>query len=294
MVGIRHTVIGVLALGLLPTALTDAAEAQSVPGFSVATALVEDGRLKVTGTTKGKRKTVRLDGSHSVKSGTDRVFSFNLAYLPDDCIATLKSEGRRIDAVIRGCGPAGPEGAAGPRGAPGKRGKAGDTGPQGPVGATGPAGPKGATGDASSTTGPTGADGTPGILQTLVDTSTTAVPFLGASPAGPTASGCSVSITTQGGPVLVRASLPFSLNETGTLGVSVLRDGTDGFDARWIKAPPTGESTATVQRLEKPLAAGTYTYSLELTHSTTTNTGGSLNDGYPCILVVSELDPGVL
>jgi len=261
--------------------------------FAVATALVEGGLLRITGTTKGKNKKVRLDGVYETRSGADRVFSFEIVYLPDDCIGELAAEGKKIDAVIQGCGAAGPVGDDGPRGKRGKRGTRGNTGPEGPMGDTGLAGPAGPEGDAGAD-GPAGPQGAPGIVQILQDTDTNAVAFDNTvAPGAPEASGCDVTITTTGGPVMAVGTLPVFIDYPGNgqIAANILRDGANvDFDYRWVQAIPNlfgGYQTAHVQWHDAP-TAGTYTYTLQLTFS---NISGDLNNTYPCILTVTEHQP---
>lgn len=126
--------------------------------FAVVSAGIDAGRLMITGTTKGKTKQVVLDGTYKTRSNAQRVFTFDLAYLPAGCVANLAAEGKALQTVVQFCTPSGPKGERGKTGKKGRKGKTGAAGATGPDGAAGDTGAKGAKGKA----GPAGADGADG------------------------------------------------------------------------------------------------------------------------------------
>ena len=105
---LRYSLLGLTsALGL-----ASAANAE----ITVTTAEISGGQLVVNGTRTGigTPPQMRLDGQFltPIASGTG-AFSFNLVYVPRDCIATLeaiRTDGgvrEALDVVIANCGPAG-------------------------------------------------------------------------------------------------------------------------------------------------------------------------------------------
>ena len=105
---LRYSLLGLTsALGL-----ASAANAE----ITVTTAEISGGQLVVNGTRTGTGAPpqMRLDGLYltPIASGSG-AFSFNLVYIPRDCIATLeaiRTDGgvrEALDVVIANCGPAG-------------------------------------------------------------------------------------------------------------------------------------------------------------------------------------------
>jgi hypothetical protein len=128
-------------------------------------AAIRAGRLIVTGTTETARSRVTLDGRYWTRSGEDGAFSFELVYLPPDCIIQLRVALQRDDAVVANCGPqgedglrgakgpAGPAGPPGPQGLQGEQGTPGQRGARGPQGVAGPQGPVGPPGSSGAFAG---------------------------------------------------------------------------------------------------------------------------------------------
>ncbi|HEX8165502.1 MAG TPA: collagen-like protein [Beijerinckiaceae bacterium] len=130
--------------------------------ITIAVARITEGALWVIGQTDEPGAEVTLDGAFTETADGRGYFRFKVIYHPPDCIVTLRSGAQTQEAVIAGCGQAGPpgpaglpgpEGPAGPRGAegpPGPAGPPGPPGPPGPSGSPGPAGPRGAAGPAAA------------------------------------------------------------------------------------------------------------------------------------------------
>ena len=105
-------VLAVWGALLVPT-LCSSVHAQDI---ITANPRVQNGRLIITGTTAAPNMQLRLDGGTSapfnVTSGASRAFTFNLVYLPSDCIATLQKVTRTAlgapsNWVVANCGAAG-------------------------------------------------------------------------------------------------------------------------------------------------------------------------------------------
>lgn len=97
--------------------------AASAADITVKVARINAGYLQITGTTAAPGMKVRLEGqtapTFNTTSGADRAFSFNVVYLPGDCIVALQhfmppaKVGMATNAVVADCGPRG----VSPRGA---------------------------------------------------------------------------------------------------------------------------------------------------------------------------------
>lgn len=167
-----------------------------------------NGNLLVTGKTAAASQQVKLDNRFVATSTPGKVFAFNIAYLPNDCVVALTAPGATATAVVANCGPSGMS----PRGAwtatdsyqpddlatfggatwrarivnlnkrpdlfPGNWERflaRGDTGPQGVRGATGATGGKGPLGPPGPAgpkgpTGNAGGTGATGTTTALVQT----------------------------------------------------------------------------------------------------------------------------
>lgn len=97
-------------------------------------AQIANGYLVITGRADFPRSTVVLDESHSVTTDWRGRFDFRIAYVPPNCIGTLKVGTESRQVVIANCGQVGPQG---PKGDPGPIGPAGPPGPRGEAGAAG-------------------------------------------------------------------------------------------------------------------------------------------------------------
>ncbi|MCB1378298.1 MAG: collagen-like protein [Alphaproteobacteria bacterium] len=138
-----------VAAAVIASAVTLSAAQAAI---TVTTAEISGGQLVVNGTRTGTGAPpqMRLDGQFLTPiAGGTGAFSFNLVYMPPDCIATLeaiRTDGgvrEALDVVIANCGPAGPQG---PQGNTGAVGPTGPHGPQGPQGSQGAQGPQGTAG----------------------------------------------------------------------------------------------------------------------------------------------------
>ncbi len=131
-------------------------------------ARIRNGALEVRGRDAVPNAIILLDGAPGDRLATEQgSFRTSAVVLPDDCIVTVSDGVDQTDAVVRGCGPVGPQGTLGPQGpqgpqgAQGPEGPIGPEGPQGSAGATGPQGPTGEQGPAG-VQGPPGAEGLQG------------------------------------------------------------------------------------------------------------------------------------
>lgn len=105
----------VVSIALLPF-LVGTSQAVA-PDVSVSDAVIDGGKLVITGTTASPNTWVRLDGragaAFNVKSGADGAFSFSLVYHPGDCIVGLQkltsptALGEATEALVANCGPQG-------------------------------------------------------------------------------------------------------------------------------------------------------------------------------------------
>ena len=162
----RYFLAGIMGLSGLAVALPPKARA-----LTIETALIEGGRLVVTGTTQKRNRRVKLDGIYRTNSNSEKQYEFSLLYHPEDCVIEVMRGRRTKEAIVANCGLEGErgrrgrEGPAGPQGAPGPQGDAGpqgETGPQGDQGPRGDPGPKGDKGDKGDT-GPEGPKGEAGV-----------------------------------------------------------------------------------------------------------------------------------
>ncbi len=149
--------VAALAISLgVSAAISGPASAQSV---TIDQAIIDNGYLIVTGNVGVGNVGVSMDFSFHTTSSASGAFSFQLVYLPSDCIVRIRAPGVEArDVVIAMCGPVGPQG---PKGDPGDDGIDGLDGPQGPQGPQGPAGPQGPQG-IQGLLGPQGPQGEPG------------------------------------------------------------------------------------------------------------------------------------
>jgi hypothetical protein len=89
-------VVGVLSASAADVTITDAK--------------VAGGKLVVTGTTLTASMNLKLDGAFATKSTAAKAFTFNIIYLPTDCIVEVGKLGSTAvpaKAVVAGCGPGG-------------------------------------------------------------------------------------------------------------------------------------------------------------------------------------------
>ena len=183
-------------------------------------------------------------------------------------------------------GATGPAGAQGPAGAPGATGATGPQGPAGAQGAVGPTGPIGATGPQ----GPTGPAGPSGIKQAqegLGGYSASAITTTFAT-------GCTLSVTTTGGGVLLSANAGFQITGNGTtVYASLFRDTTDLSGGTYGLSAVSGSSGVTgthgISRFDAP-AAGTHTYAVRMKYAGGGSAGASVGLT-PCRLSAVELSP---
>jgi len=215
-----------VALAALGTLALPAPASAVEPIKSLSKVAIEAGNLVIVGKTRAAGRTVKLDdGVATTVSDGNGDFSFELVYLPADCVVDLKVGATIKTAAVADCGPKGvnPQGAwnnqidyltddlvtlAGSSwraksdnkgkkptlnlaiweqfAARGAKGATGATGPQGAIGATGATGPQGATG-VTGATGPVGAIGATGATGPVGATGATgAIGATGAQgPAGP-------------------------------------------------------------------------------------------------------------
>lgn len=71
---------------------------------SIVKAAIEDGVLVVVGVTADPKQKVTLDGTFRDRSGSDRVFTFEEIYLPDDCLVVVRTGNARLEALVQYCG----------------------------------------------------------------------------------------------------------------------------------------------------------------------------------------------
>src|SRR5918993_3814955 len=138
-------IAGTLIAGTLVAAGSAAAE------ITVAVARITEGALWVIGQVEQPEAEVILDDAFTEKADRRGSFQFRIIYHPSTCIVRLKSGNNTHEAVVAGCGQAGPPGPPGPAGPPTlgpKEDEAGLAGPPGPSGPAGPPGPPGARGPA--------------------------------------------------------------------------------------------------------------------------------------------------
>jgi hypothetical protein len=93
--------IGIFAFGV---AAASAAE------VTITDAKITGGRLVVTGTTQTANMQLRLDGTYPDSSNAAKAFSFNIIYMPTDCIVEVgkvNSAAVPARAVVANCGPSG-------------------------------------------------------------------------------------------------------------------------------------------------------------------------------------------
>jgi hypothetical protein len=142
------TIAGAVIAGTLVAAGSAAAE------ITVAVARITEGALWVIGQVDQPEAEVILDDAFTEKADRRGSFQFRIIYHPSTCIVRLKSGNDTHEAVVAGCGQAGPPGPPGPAGPPAlgpegdEAGLAGPPGPAGPSGPAGPPGPPGARGPA--------------------------------------------------------------------------------------------------------------------------------------------------
>lgn len=145
-------------LGICAAASGLLAAAPASAEISVAVARITEGALWVIGQIDEPEAEVTLDGAFTEKADRRGYFRFRVVHHPYSCIVKVTSGGQSQEAVVAGCGqagppgppgPAGPAGPPGPRGDPGLPGSAGPPGPPGPRGEAGPRGPAGPPGAAA-------------------------------------------------------------------------------------------------------------------------------------------------
>src|SRR5215207_9112916 len=90
--------------------------------ITVAVARITEGALWVIGQVDQPEAEVILDDSFTEKADRRGSFRFRIIYHPYSCIVRLKSGNDTQEAVVAGCGQAGPPGRAGPAGPPGPQG----------------------------------------------------------------------------------------------------------------------------------------------------------------------------
>jgi hypothetical protein len=73
---------------------------------TVTDAKIANGKLVITGTSKGANSTLRLDGQFTAKSSATRQFTFDVVYHPTDCTVELTEAGSAAPtrAVVANCG----------------------------------------------------------------------------------------------------------------------------------------------------------------------------------------------
>src|SRR5829696_3413948 len=86
--------------------------------ITVAVARITEGALWVIGQVDQPEAEVILDDAFTEKADGRGSFRFRLIYHPSTCIVRLKSGNHTHDAVVAGCGQAGPPGPPGPAGPP--------------------------------------------------------------------------------------------------------------------------------------------------------------------------------
>src|SRR5918993_2339667 len=131
-------IAGTLIAGTLVAAGPAAAE------ITVAVARITEGALWVIGQVDQPEAEVILDDAFTEKADRRGSFRFHIIYHPSTCIVRLKSGNDTHEAVVAGCGQAGPPGPPGPAGPPAlgpQGGEAGLARPPGPARPSGPAGP---------------------------------------------------------------------------------------------------------------------------------------------------------
>src|ERR671912_2959327 len=111
MRGLR-ALCAVLVAGALAAAGPAAAE------ITVAVARITEGALWVIGEVDQPEAEVILDDAFTEKADRRGSFQFRIIYHPSTCIVRLKSGNNTHEAVVAGCGQAGPPGPPGPAGPP--------------------------------------------------------------------------------------------------------------------------------------------------------------------------------
>ncbi len=99
--------------------------------ISLSAVRIAQGDLWVIGQAQEPHARITLEDQFEQTTDARGRFEFKVVYHPATCIVTLKTAAEQRQAVVQGCGQAGPRGEAGP------------TGPQGPAGPPGPPGPRG-------------------------------------------------------------------------------------------------------------------------------------------------------
>lgn len=71
---------------------------------AIVKAAIEDGVLVVVGVTAKPKEKVILDGSFRMRSGADRIYTFEEAHFPEDCTVIVRTSGERMTALVQYCG----------------------------------------------------------------------------------------------------------------------------------------------------------------------------------------------
>ena len=100
----------------------------------VSGARITEGQLWVLGQADEPNASITLDDAFEQTTDNRGRFEFRIVYHPATCIVTIKMASQMRQAVVAGCGQAGPKGDPGPEGRPGP------PGPPGPPSSSDPAG----------------------------------------------------------------------------------------------------------------------------------------------------------
>lgn len=110
---LSHRIAGSVAL----VALFATASVASAAQITITDAMIEAGKLVVSGKSSQANARLRLDrrsgAGFNVTSGPDKTFSFGVVYLPKDCIVSVQEVlpsarmGESTDLVVANCAPAG-------------------------------------------------------------------------------------------------------------------------------------------------------------------------------------------
>jgi hypothetical protein len=101
------------------------AAAPALAEIKVSGARITEGQLWVLGQADEPNAPVTLDGAFEQTTDGRGRFEFRVVYHPATCIVSVKTAAQVKQAVVAGCGQAGPKGDPGPEGRPGPPGPAG-------------------------------------------------------------------------------------------------------------------------------------------------------------------------
>jgi hypothetical protein len=93
----------IVAIAGLTIGLLFGSAAAQAAGFIITDAKIAAGKLTVQGKSPGINQTVELDAQFSVQSDASRNFTFNVVYVPADCIVRLTAGASAKNVAIANC-----------------------------------------------------------------------------------------------------------------------------------------------------------------------------------------------